>query len=168
MNRMEAIRCAASVAMGLAPDFAAAHKTPSIPKVAMVAAPRRSPTLSGRTLAEDEMSIVIRMISIGQPHRAVPITGAICLGIACRIEGSIPHALSSAGNRPISVAHPSGMTVVDAEIENAADATRARAKHGAVYRTARPLFEGHVLYRARSSVGELSQNTTQAMPTAAE
>src|SRR6201996_5294488 len=48
LARMEAIRCAASVAMGLAPDLAKAAQIPSVPKVAMVTAPRPMTALSGR------------------------------------------------------------------------------------------------------------------------
>jgi 2-methylaconitate isomerase len=151
---MEAIRCAASVAMGIAPDRAAAREITGVPKVAMVAAPRSSPTLSGRKLAADDMSIVIRMISVGQPHRAVPITGAICLAIASRIQGSIPNTVASIGAGPISVAHPSGVTMVDAAVENADDPSRAHAVHGAVYRTTRRLFDGHVYYRPRITSGQ--------------
>jgi len=151
LTRMEAIRCAASVAMGIAPDLAAAGAIPSVPKVAMVAAPRQAPTLSGRQLGPDDMSLLIRMISVGQPHRAVPVTGAVCLAIACRVEGSIPNRLSTAGEKPIAVAHPSGVILVDSAVEQAGDPARARAVHGAVYRTTRRLFEGHVLYRPRAT-----------------
>jgi 2-methylaconitate cis-trans-isomerase PrpF len=161
LAHMEALRCAASVAMGIAPDLAAAGRIPSVPKVAMVAAPRPSATLSGRQLGTADMSIIIRMISIGQPHRAVPITGAVCLGIASRIVGSVPNELSSAGNGPISVAHPSGVTIVDAEIESADDPVRARALHGAVYRTARRLFDGYVSYRPRFRTSELQTQAAE-------
>ncbi len=82
------------------------------------------------------------MISMGQPHRATPITGAICLALACRIPGSIPHRLCDAREGPIRIAHPSGMTVVDAELGPA-----GKAEYGAVYRSARRLFEGNVVYR---------------------
>ena len=98
------------------------------------------------------------MISIGQPHRAVPITGATCLAIAVRIEGSLPHALARADEGPITVAHPSGTTVVDAQVENAGDPARARAIHGAVYRTARRLFDGQVYYQP----SRLAQSERQA------
>ena len=158
LDRMEAIRCAASVAMGIAPDQAAAAKIPSVPKVAMIAAPAAMPTLSGRVIDADEMSIAIRMISIGQPHRAVPITGATCLAIAVRIAGSLPHRLARQDGGPITVAHPSGTTVVDAEVEQPEDPARARAVHGAVYRTARRLFDGHVYYPGT----RLAQHARQA------
>ena len=41
----------------------------------------------------------------------------------------------------------SGTIVVDAEVEHAGDPARARAVHGALYRTQRRMFEGVVLYR---------------------
>lgn len=144
---LEDIRCAASVAMGLAPDIAAARLLPSVPKVAMVSAAQPSRTLSGRVLAPHEMSLVVRMISIGQPHRAVPVTGATCLAIATRIEGTIPHALATSGPGPITIAHPSGLIVVDAQVDHAGDPARAHARYGALYRTARRLFDGHAYYR---------------------
>lgn len=144
---LENIRCAASVAMGLASDLAAARRLPSVPKVAMASAPQVSPTLSGRQLGAGEMSLVVRMISIGQPHRAVPVTGATCLAIATRIEGSVPHRLAAAGAGPITIAHPSGLIVVDADVDHAHDPARAHARFGALYRTARRLFDGQVFYR---------------------
>jgi 2-methylaconitate cis-trans-isomerase PrpF len=168
LDRMEAIRCAASLAMGIAPDLESARATPSVPKVAIVAGPQRSNTLSGRTMSPDDMSIIVRMISIGQPHRAVPITGAICLGIASRLEGSIPYQLSSSGQGPITVAHPSGSTVVDAEIENPGDPASAQVSFGAVYRTARRLFDGHVLYRPRVGASAHRNVRPEAIAAAAE
>lgn len=142
LARMEAIRRAGSVAMGLAPDLDAAGRLASIPKVAMIAPPQPSPTLSGRVLAADEMDIAVRMISVGQPHRAVPITGAVCLAVAARVPGSLPHRLCASAEGPIRIGHSSGTILVDATV---ADGT---AVNGAVYRSARRLFEGNVIYRA--------------------
>jgi 2-methylaconitate cis-trans-isomerase PrpF len=147
LEAMEAIRLAGSVRMGLAPDLAAAARIPSIPKVAMVTAPRAATTLSGRTLAAEEMDIGIRMISVGQPHRAVPITGAVCLAVAARVPGTLPHALCRAAAGPIRIGHPSGTILVDATVAQAPDGG-LKAEQGAVYRSARRLFEGRVVYRA--------------------
>ena len=143
---MEQIRLAGSVRMGLAADLAAAQRIPSIPKVAMVSAPAEAPTLSGRPLAADAMDINIRMISVGQPHRAVPITGAICLAVAARVPGTIPNRLCRAAAGPIRIGHASGTILVDAAVSQGADGIPT-AEYGAVYRSARRLFEGSVLYR---------------------
>jgi 2-methylaconitate cis-trans-isomerase PrpF len=137
---MEAIRRAGSVAMGLAPDLDAAGRLASIPKVAMLAAPQDAPTLSGKLAAADH-DLAVRMISVGQPHRAVPITGAVCLAVAARVPGTIANRLCTAPAGPIRIGHASGTTVVDAEV------AAGTAEYGAVYRTARRLFEGQVAYR---------------------
>jgi 2-methylaconitate cis-trans-isomerase PrpF len=148
---MEKIRCAASVAMGMAPDLAAAAAIPSIPKIAMVTAPGSVPTLSGQALEPADMDIVIRMISVGQPHRAVPVTGATCLAVAARVPGSIPNQVArSTGAEALRIAHPSGVVLVDAEVEPASDGT-LRAVHGAIYRTARRLFDGYVYYPSKAA-----------------
>jgi 2-methylaconitate cis-trans-isomerase PrpF len=144
LARMEEIRCRASVAMGIAGDHESARRMTGLPKVAMVAPPTTGRTLSGRELKPSEADLWVRMISVGQPHRAVPITGAICLAVATRISGSLPAAISEASG-PIRIAHPSGVTLVDARVSQQGGVVRA--DHGAVYRTARRLFEGQVVYR---------------------
>jgi 2-methylaconitate cis-trans-isomerase PrpF len=149
LDAMESIRRAASVRMGLVADLDAAARLASLPKIAVVCAPRTAPTLSGQVLAASDVDLCIRMISMGQPHRAIPITGAICAAVAARIPGTIPHACCDASSGPIRIGHPSGTTVVDAAVAAEGSGGKMRADYGAVYRTARRLFEGNVLYRAR-------------------
>lgn len=147
LERLEGLRCLGSVAMGLAPDVAAAGRITSIPKLAMLAAPMATPTLSGRVLQADEVDISTRMISVGQPHRAVPLTAALCLAVACRIPGSVAHALSrpSTPEAPVRIGHPSGVILVAADVR-ITDGV-AQAPSATIYRTARRLFAGEVYYR---------------------
>ncbi len=156
MAKLEAIRRAASVAMGLAPDLDAAARS-SAPFIAMIAAPIAMTTLSGRTLSPADMDIVVRVISSGQPHRATPLTGALCFAVATRIEGTLAADMARGLARDASqirIAHPSGVIVVDARVRTPATGASAdptaqpHAEYAAVYRTARRLFEGRVLYRA--------------------
>lgn len=149
LKAMEAIRRAGSVAMALTPDLEAAARLTSIPKVAMLAAPLDAPTLSG-TLNASDHDLAVRMISVGQPHRAVPITGALCLAVAARVRGTIPEQLCTATEAPIRIGHASGTTSVDARVTERADGT-FHAEYGAVFRTARRLFEGNVLYQSKES-----------------
>lgn len=156
LGRLEAVRQAASVAMGLTKTPAESAKLKSIPKVAMVASPRHTATLSGRELGPDDMDIMVRMISVGQPHRAVPLTGASCLAVATRVPGSIPARLArriEEGASQIRIAHPSGLIVVDAKVSgNPRKGEPLNAEYAAIYRTARRLFEGRVLVRSPRSV----------------
>jgi 2-methylaconitate cis-trans-isomerase PrpF len=146
-DRLEAIRRAASVAMGIAGDLAQAGGL-SVPFVAFVAPPLAMCTLSGAELLPADMDIAVRMMSNAQAHRATPLTGALCLAVATRIAGSIPNALARKppGASTIRIAHASGRIVVDAEVDGAG-AGPPHAAYAAVYRTARRLFDGRVHYR---------------------
>ena len=149
MAKLEAIRRAASVAMGIAPDIEKAGNL-SVPIVAFVAPPVAMSVLSGRKLAAGDMDIAVRMMSNGQAHRATPLTGALCLAVATRIPGSIPHEMArrlAEGTSQIRIGHASGVIVVDARIGQATGG-QPHAEYAAVYRTARRLFDGRVHYRA--------------------
>ena len=154
LARLDAIRRAASVAMGIAPDLAQAANI-SVPIVAMVAQPVAMTVLSGAKLAPADMHIAVRMMSNGQAHRATPLTGALCLAVATRVPGSLPNEMArglGAGASQIRIAHASGVIVVDAKVTAGAKGAQPHAEYGAVYRTARRLFEGRVLYRDRAGM----------------
>jgi 2-methylaconitate cis-trans-isomerase PrpF len=146
LGKLEAIRRAASVAMGITPDLEKAA-TIGVPIVAFVTRPVEMTVLSGRRLAPADMDIAVRMMSNGQAHRATPLTGALCLAVATRVPGSIPHELARSladDATQIRIAHASGLIAVDAKV--APSGNELRAEYAAVYRTARRLFEGRVLY----------------------
>ncbi|NOG72066.1 2-methylaconitate cis-trans isomerase PrpF family protein [Roseicella sp. DB1501] len=142
MARLDRIRRIAGVAMGLAATEA--EVSLANPRVALVAGPLAARALDGAVLDPAAHDVTIRMLSMERPHRAVPMTGAMGLAVACRIEGSIPHALARRGARPeeIRVAHPSGMLTVGAEVRQAAEGWVADS--AVVFRTARRLMQGEV------------------------
>ena len=94
LNRLEAIRVAASIRMGIAASKEMAAAKPSIPKIAMIARPQAATTLAGAKMNAEDADITVRLISIGQPHREVPLTGAMFLAVAARLECSIVHQLA--------------------------------------------------------------------------
>ena len=149
LAKLDAIRCQASIAMGLAGTVAEAQAISSVPRVGFVAAPCAADTLSGDRLSAEDMDFIVRMISVGQPHRATPLTAAMGLAVAARIEGSIVHQVARAPGAPdqdIRIAHPSGVTTVAAEVRREGD--RWFAESVVVYRTARRLMDGWVYVRA--------------------
>ncbi len=149
MTRMEALRCAASIAMGIGADVTHAGKLMSIPKIAMLSRPDSTRTLSGTVLGRDDYDICIRMLSVGRPHRAVPVTGSTCLAVASRLPGTLAYDIvGPASGKPVRIAHPSGVIVVDASVTKDPRAGAPHAEYGAVFRTARKLFSGMVHYRA--------------------
>jgi 2-methylaconitate cis-trans-isomerase PrpF len=147
MQRIEAIRCHGSAAMGIAADPDAAARIKSVPKLALLSPPIDAPTLSGRVAKAEEIDILARAVSVGQPHRAVPLTLALCLAVACRVPGSVAQALvrPSSVDAPIRIGHPSGNVMVAAAVHATADGISV--PYATVYRTARRLFQGEVLYQ---------------------
>lgn len=146
---MENIRVAAAVRMGVVKDAAEAlTRAKNVPFVAIVAPPLNAPTLSGAEVGADDVHITVRMISGGQPHKATPLTAAMCLAVAIRCPGTIPHQLARHGDGDIRIGHPSGVLPVAATVGG----NPPIAESAVVYRTARRLMEGNILV-PKSKIG---------------
>jgi 2-methylaconitate cis-trans-isomerase PrpF len=153
MERLGAIRLAASVAMGIAPDRQGAAAKTTVPFVGFVTEPRAATTLAGERLAAVDLDLTGRMLSNGQTHRALPLTASLCMAVAARIEGSLVHGVArrpASPDDPLRIGMPSGVLVVAANVRSSGGLWVA--EQGAFYRTARRLFEGTVYVRA-SRVG---------------
>jgi 2-methylaconitate cis-trans-isomerase PrpF len=144
LDRLQAIRRAASVAMGVARDEAEARTIAAVPIIGCVAPPMDAPTLSGEPIARDRIGLTARFLSNGQPHRALPLTASLCTAVAARITGTLAHqALGPNAIGSIRIGMPSGILTVDANV--ARDAAGSWVAHsGAFYRTTRRLFDGRV------------------------
>ncbi len=147
---LDAIRVQASIRMGIAPDAESARKITIVPFVAIVSPPADSPTLSGEPVLAAEVDLTARVISNGQPHRALPLTISLCTAVAARISGTVvAEALSpSAAEGPLRLGMPSGVLTVGAEV--AQDGGEWHAHAGSFYRTARRLFDGRVWVPGRA------------------
>jgi 2-methylaconitate cis-trans-isomerase PrpF len=141
MALLEALRRHAGVLMGLGatPESIGLAN----PKIAVVAAPARFGTLDKAEIGPQAHEIGVRMLSMERAHRAVTLTGAMCLAVACRIEGTIPHQVAARPARAdeIRVGNPSGVVAVGAEVRHAGQWI---ADSAVVYRTARRLMQGAV------------------------
>ncbi|NDZ17009.1 PrpF family protein [Variovorax sp. WS11] len=141
---MQNLRHAGSVAMGIAPCLEAAAAIRMIPLIAIVSPPQDTFTQDGRRVLAADCDLVVRMVSNGQWHRALPLTGALCTAVAMQIDGSVPAALAAPARDPdaLRIAMPSGVLTVAADVVRSADGWRAVS--GSFFRTARRLFDGHV------------------------
>lgn len=143
MATLDRIRRAASVAMGMSdrPETGIL----SNPKIAMLGPPGVFTALDGRTYEANSYQIAVRIVSMGNVHRAVTLTGAMCLAAALRIPGTIAHELAAESQATL-IGNPSGLLPVEAEVratENGFEAVSATT-----YRTQRRLMEGSVLVPA--------------------
>ncbi len=143
MEKLAAIRLHASVAMGIARTLEEARTRKAVPFIGFVSKAQDALTLTGETLAAGAADLTIRMLSNGQPHRALPLTASLCAAVAARIEGSSVWRVTrrDATDR-LRLAMPSGVLTVGAQTH--CDAGVWQVESGSFYRTARRLFEGHV------------------------
>src|SRR4029450_10855196 len=94
--------------------------------------------------------VVARAISMGNCHRAFPLTSSMCLAVAARIEGSLVHEVSTAKpGADVRLGHPSGILPLDAAVTRPGG--DYHAERVTVDRTARRPMEGWGRIPGRSS-----------------
>ena len=140
MDIVEQIRLEAGVRMGLANSID--DVPPTAPKLAIIGRPQTYKTLAGEMIKPTSADLTARIWSMGQVHRVLPLTGAMCLATACRIPGTLCSDLVTAKTGNVRISNPSGVLPLDArvEIQNG----KATAIQVTAYRTARTLMEGSV------------------------
>jgi 2-methylaconitate cis-trans-isomerase PrpF len=129
LARLECLRLEASWRMGLGDA-----RGRVVPKLALIAPPQHGQGVSSRYFMPHAC------------HAAHAVTGAICIAVAAALEGSVVHAAASVPRgqqRVMRIEHPSGFLEVELEITGFG--ATAQLKRAAVLRTARILFDGHVL-----------------------
>ena len=142
MNLMEAIRQAGAVAMGMA---ARVEDVPaSSPKVAMVSGPRAFAALDGSSYRADTHDLNVRLISMGNFHRAITLTGGMCMAVGAQIPGSIPNEMARPSGSDLRIGNPSGVLPTTAKVR--IDPSGPEAISAGTFRTQRRLMEGSVLF----------------------
>ncbi|KAM0284415.1 hypothetical protein ACHAQH_001991 [Verticillium albo-atrum] len=131
--KLAKIRAAGALAMGLDPTIE------SVPKIVLLF-PRDS-----SSTADSDVDVRCLALSMGQAHKAVPLTLALCLGASCRIPGTLAHELLPDARKDsqsaIVIAHPSGRVEIGTTMSDKPGIASAD-----LLRTARVLMRGHVYY----------------------
>lgn len=144
LAKLDSIRRKASVAMEVSKDETS---TPgSIPKIAIVSASTTHSLLSSKQVEASAIDLVIRALSVSQPHRAVPITVAMACAAAAQVEGSVvQHVVPKdrVDHAGITIGHSSGKILVGSTFDKEGNLTEAK-----VFRTARRLMDGKVYWKA--------------------
>jgi len=145
-SRLERIRCEAAVMIGLARNPEEAHKRgQAFPKIAFVSKAQSYRSVAGRTLQKEKMDFVARAMSLGDLHKAYPVTGSICAAGAAQIEGTVVHEMMAGKHigDTVRLGHPSGIIELGAQVTRSGNSyTYEKA---IIYRTARRMMEGYVL-----------------------
>jgi 2-methylaconitate isomerase len=138
--RLEKLRVEAAARMGMAESAA-------VPKIAFVAPAAEYAALDGAHHGAAHFDVLGRAISMGNCHRAFPLTVAMCLAVAAHVPGTVVHECVANGGGPrpaadVRLGHPSGILPIAARV--ATDGGGPKAETVTVYRTARRLMEGFV------------------------
>lgn len=143
LSRLDSIRRQAGVKMGIADGLS--DIPGSVPKICVVATPSTDARCMEQKQTPADVDILARALSVGQPHKAVPITVALALAAAARVSGSTVAGVTNQNRvdgAGITIGHASGNLMVGANFEP--DGTLASAT---VFRTARRLFEGRIFWK---------------------
>ena len=148
--RLEEVRILAGERMGLG-DV----RSKVVPKMTLVAPPRQGGHVATRTFIPHKC------------HAAIGVLGAVTVGTACVLPGSVTHGIVSVPDgalKRLSVEHPSGEFSLEIEVEQTHDGLKV--VHSSLIRTARALFHGEVLVPASIWDGNVSELSTATARTA--
>lgn len=143
LDRMEAIRVAGALRMGLikAPEEAATRQ--HSPKVAFVAPAQDYTSSAGKTVKAGDIDLLVRAMSMGKLHHAMMGTASVAIATAAAVPGTLVNLAAGGGQREaVRFGHPSGTLRVGAAVKQVGgEWTVAKA---VMSRSARILMEGWV------------------------
>jgi 2-methylaconitate cis-trans-isomerase PrpF len=123
-----------------------------VPKLALLSRPRAGGVIASRFFVPETC------------HKSHPVTGTVCITSACAIPGTVASQIAPLPPAPqgvIRVEHPSGMIVIDLDVDLAGG--RQELRRAALVRTARRIFEGHVHVPEQVWAGTKRSERTKAV-----
>ncbi|MGI9536220.1 MAG: 2-methylaconitate cis-trans isomerase PrpF family protein [Desulfocapsaceae bacterium] len=144
---LESIRARAAVVLGFAEnEQQASIISQAVPKIAVVSAPQSYTAMGGETIESSDMDVLIRCLSMGALHKALPGTAAISAAGAAKLSGSVVNRVL-ADNGPtgeiLRFGHPTGVMEAGSTIEGRG--ISLHYQEATLFRTARRIMEGKVL-----------------------
>ncbi|MDH1472103.1 2-methylaconitate cis-trans isomerase PrpF [Shewanella sp. GD03713] len=143
LAKFETIRAHGAVRMGLIKHIDEAASRQHTPKVAFVAKPSSYVSSSGKTVAAEEIDLLVRALSMSKLHHAMMGTAAVAIGTAAAIPGTLVNLAAGGGEKEaVRFGHPSGTLRVGAQaMQVNGEWTVVKA---IMSRSARVLMEGFV------------------------
>ncbi|ALO43972.1 AcnD-accessory protein PrpF [Pseudoalteromonas phenolica] len=143
LERFETIRAHGAVKMGLIKDIEEAKVRQHTPKIAFAAPAQAYTASSGKAIAESDIDVCVRALSMGKLHHAMMGTAAVAIATAAAIPGTIVNLAAGGGEREsVTFGHPSGTLKVGAAAKLADG--KWLAEKAVMSRSARVLMEGSV------------------------
>jgi 2-methylaconitate isomerase len=141
---LQEIRGAAAVKLGLHASIEEAMgRISNRPAIGFVSPAQAATTLTGEAMEASDGDVTARMISMGDPHRALPGTCSMCLAVSSQIEGTLVNRnLTAPASGEVRLMHPSGVLHAAATVRRDGDSWFA--ERASLYRTQRRMFDGYV------------------------
>jgi probable AcnD-accessory protein PrpF len=143
LAKMEAIRTAGAMKMGLIRTPAEIATRQHIPKVAFVAPPVTYTASSGKAIDAGAIDVLVRAMSMGKLHHAMMGTAAVAIAVGACIPGTLVNMAAGGGARSeVRFGHPSGTLRVGAQAVRSGG--EWQVTKAVMSRSARVLMEGFV------------------------
>jgi len=141
LAKLEAIRVAGALRMGLIRAAAEAATRQHTPKLAFVAPPRDYVSSGGKAIRASDIDLNVRAMSMGKLHHAMMGTASVAIATAAAVPGTLVNIAAGGGQRDaVRFGHPSGTLRVGAQVQSIdGQWTVTRA---VMSRSARVLMEG--------------------------
>ncbi len=139
----EHVRAHGAIKMGLIKELDEAKTRQHTPKIAFVAPAKAYTSSSGKDIAESDIDVCVRALSMGKLHHAMMGTASVAIATAAAVPGTLVNLAAGGGDRTsVTFGHPSGTLKVGAEarlVDGDWTATKA-----VMSRSARVMMEGWV------------------------
>jgi 2-methylaconitate isomerase len=144
LDKLNAVRERAAVTMGLERDPRESTISLSeVPQLAWLAPPMAYRTASGRDVAAYEYDVLARVMSMGRVHPAFTDSGAIALGVAAALPGTIANEIArTLPGISTRIGHSAGCIAIGAEVSQ--QGASWMVDKAIVSRSARRLMSGWV------------------------
>ena len=143
LAKLEAIRVAGALRMGLIKTPEEATTRQHTPKVAFVAPAKAYVSSSGKHIAADAIDLNVRALSMGKLHHAMMGTASVAIATAAAVPGTLVNLAAGGGMRDaVRFGHPSGTLRVGASVQQVDG--QWQVTRAVMSRSARVLMEGAV------------------------
>ncbi len=144
MAALEHVRRDAAVRAGMCdhPD----DTDQGAPRVAVIAPPLEYTALDGRAVEAAAYQVAVRMVAMGNCHRAIPLTGAMCVSAGLVVDGTLLNKMAGAPDpsAALKIGNPSGVLTAEAKASKTSDGWNIVST--TAYRTFRRIMDGFVYH----------------------
>ncbi len=141
LDRLERIRAAASLRMGMA-------SSPATPILGIVSPPADYTShLDGTPVAAADIDLVARLLFMQISHKTYAGTSTVCTGVAARIPGTLVAEATrpdAAGRIELRIGHPAGVIETKSDVVLAQPGRNHGVRRATLGRTARRILDGTV------------------------